>query len=130
MNVFPKVNFLALLLLLLSVAACENAEKPTLTEATYESILYEIELVHALHTQLMDTVFTESLLDSVWQKYGTTKDEFLKNHELYERDVQGQVRRVGRISERLGLELQDLEQKQYQLREDERLRLRREAGIE
>jgi hypothetical protein len=109
---------------------CQEAEKPTITESDYESILYETELIFALHTQFMDTTYTNALLDTVWSKYGTSRDEFLRNHALYERDVQNQIRRVGRVSERLGLELQDLEQKQYNLREEERLQLRRDAGID
>lgn len=119
-----------LMLFILGITSCDETEKPSIDEATYESLLYESELIFALHTQTLDTVLTQKLLDSMWTKYNVTPGEFEQSHRLYERDVEKQLERVLRVAERLGNEHEELEIKLYDLREEERLERRREAGID
>ncbi len=122
--------FLLILLIPFTVISCDEVEKPSIDEATYEALLYESELIFALHTQTMDTVLTQSLLDSMWTKYNVTAEEFEQSHRLYERDVEEQLERVLRVAEKLGSEHEKLELKLYDLREEERLERRKEAGID
>jgi hypothetical protein len=109
---------------------CTSQPQATVDADTYESILYEIELVFALHTQTMDRVRTQALLDSIWSAYGVNELDFILSHSIYERDVQGQLERIKRISARMSDEHQELENTLYELREEERLERRREAGID
>lgn len=128
----PKIaSHIALLMMFLVViTSCNEAEKPSIDETTYESLLYESELIFALHIQTMDTVLTQSLLDSMWTKYNVTQEQFEQSHRLYERDVEKQLKRVMRVAEKLGNEHEELELRLYDLREEERLERRREAGID
>src|SRR5690554_3943967 len=100
----PKIaSHIALLMMFLVViTSCNEAEKPSIDETTYESLLYESELIFALHIQTMDTVLTQSLLDSMWTKYNVTQEQFEQSHRLYERDVEKQLKRVMRVAEKLG----------------------------
>lgn len=118
------------MLFVLVMTSCEETEKPSIDEATYESLLYESELIFALHTQTLDTVLTQKLLDSMWTKYNVTPEQFEQSHRLYERDVEQQLQRVLRVAEKLGNEHEELELRLYDLREEERLERRREAGID
>jgi len=119
-----------LMLFFMAITSCDKAEKPLIDETTYESLLYESELIFALHIQTMDTVLTQSLLDSMWTKYNVTLEQFEQSHRLYERDVEKQLQRVMRVAEKLGNEHEELELRLYDLREEERLERRREAGID
>jgi len=109
---------------------CTSKPQTSIDADTYESILYEIELVFALHTQTMDRVRTQALLDSVWSAYGVKESDFIQSHSVYESDVQGQLERIKRISARMSDEHQKSEQQLYELREEERSERRREAGID
>ena len=116
--------------LALFLYSCEKSEQPSIDETTYEALLYESELIFALHTQTLDTVLTQSLLDSMWTKYDVTPEQFEQSHRLYERDVEEQLERVMRVAEKLGNEHEELELRLYDLREEERLQRRKEAGID
>jgi predicted DNA-binding transcriptional regulator len=124
-----KRNFFSSFFLVM-IVACSPTEKPLIDEKTYESLLYESELIFALHIQTMDTLLTQSLLDSMWITYNVTAEQFEKSHRLYERDVQKQLERVQRVAERLSKEHETLELKLYDLRQEELTERRREAGIE
>lgn len=123
-------NIVFLILFFLVMTSCDRAEKPLIDENTYESLLYESELIFALHIQTMDTTLTESLLDSMWAKYNVTGEQFEQSHNIYERDVENQLERIMRVAERLAREHEELELRLYDLREEERLERRREAGID
>ena len=119
-----------LLCLALFLYSCEDVEQPSIDAPTYEALLYESELIFALHIQTMDTTLTQTLLDSMWTKYNVTPEQFEQSHRLYERDVEGQLERVMRVAEKLGNEHEELELRLYDLREEERLQRRKEAGID
>lgn len=123
-------SFYFLMLILSALTSCKEAEKPSIDASTYESLLYESELIFALHTQTLDSVLTQNLLDSMWIKYNVTPEQFEQSHRIYERDVEKQLERVMRVAERLGNEHEALELRLYDLREKERLERRREAGID
>lgn len=113
------------------VSSCDSErERPSIDASTYEALLYETELIFALHTQTMDSVLTKSLLDSVWVKYNVTGEQFEQSHRIYERDVEEQLERIMRVAERLGKEHGDFEQRLYDLRQDERMQQRKAAGID
>lgn len=99
---------------------CDRKVRPDLDETRYEQILIEIELIYALHMQVMDDSLTQSLLDKVWDKYDITEADFLKNHALFEQDLQGQMRRMQRLSEFISEEQLRLESRLYELRDEER----------
>ncbi len=109
-----------ILILTLVGYGCAREIRPELDEERYEKILIELELIHALHMQVMDDSLTQTLLDKVWDKYDISKDDFLTNHALYEQDLQSQVRRMQRISEYLNEEQLQMESRLYELREQER----------
>jgi hypothetical protein len=129
MHVILKIGAMLVVTLMVFIG-CSEAEKPAIDESTYESLLYESELIFALHTQTMDSTLTQTLLDSMWVKYNVTPEQFEQSHRVYERDVDKQLERVMRVAERLGDEHEALELRLYDLREQERLERRQEAGID
>lgn len=128
--IYRSILRILILVLALFLYSCDDAEQPSIDETTYEALLYESELIFALHTQTLDTVLTQSLLDSMWTKYNVTPEQFEQSHRIYERDVEEQLDRVMRVAEKLGNEHEELELRLYDLREEERLQRRKEAGID
>ena len=104
-----------------SLSACESDPKPSIDEYTYEDILIELELIVTLHTQIMDSTLTDSLIGEVWEKYAVTQDMFEESHLIYVQDVEAQFERVKRISTRLSQEQLETEMKLFDMREQERL---------
>ena len=124
MPVVPSKSWLAYLLglgLLVGLSACESDPQPSIDESTYEDILIELELIVTLHTQIMDSTLTDSLIGVVWQKYGVTEELFNESHLIYVQDVDAQLERIKRISTRLSEEQLETEMKLFEMREQERL---------
>ncbi|HAC16698.1 MAG TPA: hypothetical protein DCE78_12260 [Bacteroidetes bacterium] len=115
------VKSILVLCLLIGLSACTDDPQPSIDESTYEDILIELELIVTLHTQIMDSTITDSLIGVVWQKYGVTEDMFKESHLIYVQDVDAQLERINRISTRLSEEQLETEMKLFEMREQERL---------
>src|SRR5690606_23062953 len=113
-----KIAWVSILFL---ISACSQPPEPSIDEATYEDILIELELIVNLHTQIMDSTLTDSLINLVWDKYQITEDMFKESHQIYVSDVTSQLERIQRISTRLSEEQLETEMKLYEMREQERL---------
>jgi hypothetical protein len=101
--------FLFCFISLSAISGCQK-ESPTINEETYIDILAELELIHVLYSQAKNEELTRNLISEVWTKYHVSEEDFLFSHFLYEQDVNGQIRRIQTISERLTfkhLELED-----------------------
>lgn len=117
---FQKIMFnFAVIVALLMLTGC-STKTDYIEESKYIEIWTELELIHALMSQNVDTDRTNELIDSVWERYDVTKEKFIESHYYYESDTEQQLKRVKIVIDRLSSIQNDLELKLHDLREDER----------
>ncbi|PWN06421.1 DUF4296 domain-containing protein [Rhodohalobacter mucosus] len=114
-------------LLLLVAAAIQgcSTEPDVLEEEVYGDVLIELTIVnHMDESQLGDRTPAE-LRDSIFQKYGVTREEFRSAHDYYQRNMQNQMLRIEEYSDRLRAERDSIQEAEKQFRlnlETERIR--------
>lgn len=104
-----KVNFtLVTFLILIVTIGCQRGA-PSIAEEVYIDILTELELIFVVQSHTKDNELARELIDDLWRKYDVSEEDFLSSHFLYEKDIDGQIRRVQTIAERLTLKYFALE---------------------
>jgi len=96
--------FLVLPLLLLT-GSCTESDKPPenlLPEDTYVKILGELYLAHNLRELDIENVqMTDSIRQKLFSEYEVTQEQFTESHHYYQRDLNGQIRRVNELRNQL-----------------------------
>lgn len=93
---------------MLATSGCSE-ETPSIDEEVYMEVLAELELIHVFHSHTGEKERAAGLINEVWKKYQISEEEFLSSHFIYERDTEGQIRRIQTITEKLTLKHQALE---------------------
>ena len=85
----------------LMMASCNESEKlpeNLLPEDTYMQLLGELYLAHNLRDLDIENIqMTDSVRQELFSKYGTTREQFTESHHYYQRDLNGQIRRVDKL---------------------------------
>ncbi len=83
------------------MASCNESEKPPenlLPEDTYIQLLGELYLAHNLRDLDIENIqMTDSVRQELFSKYGVTREQFTESHHYYQRDLNGQIRRVDKL---------------------------------
>lgn len=98
-----KVKFTLVSILILSLTIGCQKEAPSIAEDVYIDILTELELIFVVQSHTKDNELTRELIDDLWGKYDVSEEDFLSSHFIYEQDLDGQIRRIQTIAERLTL---------------------------
>jgi hypothetical protein len=107
------------------IQACSDEPEMLLDEETYGNVLVELTIVNQLDEAQLGNRTREELRDEVFLKYSVTREEFRISHDYYQRDMQGQMRRVEVLSERLRAERDSIQEAERSFRLDrETLRVR------
>jgi hypothetical protein len=98
-----KVNLILIsIIIFLTAIGCQKPS-PTVDEDVYVDMLTELELIFVLQSQTKEAELTQELIDGLWEKYDVSEEDFLYSHFIYEQDIDGQIRRIKTITERLTL---------------------------
>jgi len=97
----------------------EEIPKPKnlLPEDTYIDLLVEVQHLITYQNAYPDSVNSDSLTSSIYDKYQVTEEEFLASHEYYQKQVKEQVGRIDEALLRLKAEDEQLKAHMDSVRE-------------
>jgi hypothetical protein len=109
----------SLLLLIGSVflllPACEK-EQELLDEDVYGKVLIELTIVNQMDEAHLGDSSREELRDQIYNKYNVTRELFRVSHDVYQRDMENQMRRVEEYSRILRAERDTVQQLEREYR--------------
>lgn len=107
------IGFPALLLL-----ACEEPPE-IMDEEVYGNVLIELTIVNQMDEAHLGDSTREELRDDIYEKYNVSRELFRLSHDVYQRDMENQMRRVEDYSRRLRAERDTVQQLEREHRLDE-----------
>lgn len=98
-------RILILILAFVSFFACSQEEQPPenlLPEEIYIRLLGELHLAHNLgDLEPENQSMIDSVLSEIFSEYNTSEEQFRLSHYYYQEDLEGQIKRVEKLQEKL-----------------------------
>ena len=98
-------KILILILVSASVSGCSKDEQPPenlLPEEVYIRLLGELHLAHNLgDLEPENQAMIDSVLTEIFSEYNTSEEQFRLSHYYYQEDLDGQIKRVDKLQEKL-----------------------------
>lgn len=84
-------------------AGCRTSDKPEdmMAESEYTELLMEVFITQNLIQLKELTEKRDSVMTDLFDRYGVTEDQFIRNHEYYQIQANDQKERIDRIRDRL-----------------------------
>lgn len=95
--------------------ACEK-EQELLDEDVYGKVLIELTIVNQMDEAHLGDSSREELRDQIFNKYNVTRELFRVSHDVYQRDMENQMRRVEEYSRILRAERDTVQQLEREYR--------------
>lgn len=83
--------------------------KDLIPEDQYINMLVDYEMVQSYEFMHGDSAHVQQLVDSVMHHYGATREQFMRSHAYYQKDVKAQKKRFNKAIEQLRKEMVRLE---------------------
>lgn len=98
-------KILIIILASASVFGCSKDEQPPenlLPEEVYIRLLGELHLAHNLgDLEPENQAMIDSVLTEIFSEYNTSEEQFRLSHYYYQEDLDGQIKRVNKLQEKL-----------------------------
>jgi hypothetical protein len=117
----PDVNqrrtFICLLafLALFALPMCSEEPEP-IDEEVYKTLLTELALLNQMNEILLGVYSKEEKREMVFDYYNVTEEEFNRSHEIYQRDIDRQMKRIEEVQTILRAERDSLQQAERRYR--------------
>jgi hypothetical protein len=100
---------------LIALPMCSEEPEP-ISEETYKILLTELALLNQMNEMLLGEVPKEEKREMIFEHYNVTEEEFNRSHDIYQRDIERQMKRIEEVQTILRAERDSLQQAERRYR--------------